>query len=73
MVSTLKKAEPTQEDFIAAAGCITQAPYPKQRLADEDELTRAYRDLYAQLMCRERQLEMALALLSEKDRERIGA
>lgn len=81
MISTLKMAEPTHADIMAAksigmghpywAGVI-HAPYYANGAIEHTESAREYRRLLEVVMCRERQLELAVAILSDEQRERVG-
>lgn len=63
----LKMAEPTQRDVIAAKFIGKGHEYT------DDQLDRRGTNLTEVLMCRERQLEHAVSLLSERNRKKIGA
>jgi hypothetical protein len=63
----LKRAEPTQKDVIAAKFIGIGHPYSDGMLKANGTNAREI------LMCRERQLEIAVSLLSEKNRKKVGA
>ena len=77
MISTLRKAEPTHADIIATKFVGRGHPYHSHLVGgiqmqfwNDDE--KAYMALLEVVMCRERQLESAVALLTDSERERIG-
>lgn len=79
MPSTIKRAEPTHQDVMSARAIGRDHPYFSTKLmpdhtryADLSGSERDYLCLLEIVMCRERQLEAAVALLSDADRERIG-
>lgn len=81
MTTTLAKAEPTQADVMAAKSIGEHHPYWAAVLrntydslngAVDSEYGRQYRELLEVVVCRERQLGQAIALLTERDRTRIG-
>ena len=77
MISTLRKATPNDADIMAAKFVGRDHPYysrligyPSKHGLNNDE--RSYAALLEVVMCRERQLESAVALLTDSERERIG-
>lgn len=81
MVSTLKKAEPNSEDIMAARFVGRGHPYwadglldvPTDRYNDEHTVAEAdYHRLLEIVMCRERELELALAQLTNDQRAKVG-
>lgn len=77
----LKRAEPTVEDVMTAKfvgeghiyySSSLEKGYGK-RATDVTKEARDYRRLLEIIACRERQLEVAVSLLSDRDRERVGA
>lgn len=73
----LKKAEPTPQDILAAKfvgrGHIYWSNKIQQQYRREADERRDYERLLEIVACRERQLELAVSLLSQKNRQRVGA
>lgn len=63
----LKRAEPTQQDIVAAKFIGPHHEYGDNGLANRGMNIREI------LMCRERQLEHAISLLSQRNRKKVGA
>jgi hypothetical protein len=81
MINTLKKAEPTHQDVMAALFVGKGHPYWSQEHHRYDaknacivitDADRDYSRLLEVVICRERQLADAVDLLSEAQRERLG-
>lgn len=76
----LKRAEPTFEDVMTAKWIAEGHLYWAETLSkgygngatDVSEEARDYRRLLEIVACRERQLEIAVSLLNEKDRQQVG-
>ena len=75
----LKRAEPTYEDVMEARQIGEGHPYWSESIrptkaspVDASQEATNYRQLLEILFCRERQLEIAVSLLSEKNRAKVG-